>query len=165
MFLAGVVGALLVVTSAVLLTDRGKSDTAPVAARPSASPSHPAPAPVPPAGVKCVAASCAGQDPEVMGCSDQLVRTVGSVKVGVAVVEVRYSKTCGAAWARLRQVAPGDRVRIGAGAAAQEAVVAGARRDVYTKMLAVAGPAAAKACATLKDGRSGCATGTATTGR
>ncbi|WP_328310766.1 XRE family transcriptional regulator [Streptomyces sp. NBC_00442] len=176
MFVGGVVGALLVIASAVLLTGLGKSEnsgrsadpgasgTAPVPAGPP-SPSRPSPAVPLPAGVKCVAASCAGRDPELMHCTDRLVRTVGSAKAGAAVVEVRYSVTCKAAWARLLQAAPGDRVRIGAGAAAQEAVVAAARREVYTKMLAVDGPAAAKACATLKDGRGGCAAGTAATGR
>ncbi|MGW8725540.1 DUF2690 domain-containing protein [Streptomyces sp. NPDC055808] len=158
MFLAGVIGALLVITSAVLLTDLGGSDDKP-AAQPS--PSRSASAPALPAGVKCVAASCTGQDPELMGCTDKLVQTVGSAKVGVSVVEVRYSKTCGAAWARLKQVAPGDRVRISAAATAGDEVVADAYRDTYTKMLAVQGPAAAKACATLKSGKSGCATGRA----
>ncbi|GGU10378.1 helix-turn-helix domain-containing protein [Streptomyces violascens] len=161
MFLAGVVGALLVITSAVLLTDLGKSDGKQQA---KPTPTHSAPAPVLPAGVKCVAASCTGQDPEVMGCTDKLVQTVGSAKVGVAVVEVRYSRTCGAAWARLKQVAPGDRVQISSGGTAGEAVVADAYRDTYTKMLAVSGPAAAKACATLKSGKSGCAAGKAAAG-
>ncbi|CAM5539675.1 hypothetical protein SXANM310S_00551 [Streptomyces xanthochromogenes] len=158
MFLAGVTGALLVITSAVLLTDLGGSDDGP---RAKPSPSHSASAPVLPAGVKCVAASCTGQDPELMGCTDKLVQTVGSAKVGASVVEVRYSRTCGAAWARLKQVAPGDRVEIGAPAAAGYQVVADAYRDTYTKMLAVQGPAAARACATLKSGKSGCAAGRA----
>ncbi|GHB21629.1 hypothetical protein GCM10010331_04690 [Streptomyces xanthochromogenes] len=158
MFLAGVTGALLVITSAVLLTDLGGSDDRP---RAKPSPSHSASAPVLPAGVKCVAASCTGQDPELMGCTDKLVQTVGSAKVGASVVEVRYSRTCGAAWARLKQVAPGDRVEIGAPAAAGYQVVADAYRDTYTKMLAVQGPAAARACATLKSGKSGCAAGRA----
>ncbi|MFF4184589.1 DUF2690 domain-containing protein [Streptomyces sp. NPDC001691] len=158
MFLAGVVGALLVITSAVLLTDLGRSDGKPKAL-PRPSPSSSAPA-LPP-GVKCVAASCTGQDPEAMGCTDKLVQTVGSAKVGVSVVEVRYSRTCGAAWARLKQVAPGDRVQISAPGTAGDAVVADAYRDTYTKMLAVPGPAVAKACATLKSGKSGCAAGRA----
>ncbi|MFI6688653.1 DUF2690 domain-containing protein [Streptomyces sp. NPDC050485] len=162
MFLAGVVGALLVITSAVLLTDLGGSGDKP-RAKPGPSPT--ASAPVLPAGVKCVGASCTGQDPEVMGCTDKLVRTAASAKVGVSVVEVRYSRTCRAAWARLKQVAPGDKVQISVGGAAGESVVADAYRDTYTKMLAVDGPAAAKACATLKSGKSGCAAGSAATGR
>ncbi|MFJ8312618.1 MULTISPECIES: DUF2690 domain-containing protein [unclassified Streptomyces] len=162
MFLTGVVGALLVITSAVLLTDLGGSDGKP---RAKASPSPSASAPALPAGVKCVAASCTGQDPEVMGCTDKLVKTVASAKVGVSVVEVRYSTTCRAAWARLKQVALGDKVQISAGGTAGESVVADAYRDTYTKMLAVDGPAAAKACATLKSGKSGCAAGSAATGR
>ncbi|MEV5278745.1 DUF2690 domain-containing protein [Streptomyces sp. NPDC052811] len=162
MFLAGVVGALLVITAAVLLTDLGGSDDKP-RAKPSPSPSSSAP--VLPAGVKCAGASCTGQDPEAMGCTDKLVTTVAGAKVGVSVVEVRYSKTCGAAWARLKQVTPGDRLQISAGSATGEPVVADAYRDTYTKMLAVDGPAAAKACATLKSGKHGCAAKTATSGQ
>ncbi|MFG2723292.1 DUF2690 domain-containing protein [Streptomyces sp. NPDC048416] len=174
LFLAGVVGALLVITAAVLLTDIGGGDHKPRAAPTplrSTAPAAPtpqrsaAPVAVLPAGVKCAGASCTGKDPELMRCTDQLARTVGSAKVGVTVVEVRYSRTCGAAWARLRQAAPGDRVRIAAGAAAREALVSDAHRDTYTTMLAVDGPAAARACATLKNGTSGCAAGTATIGR
>ncbi|MER0447806.1 DUF2690 domain-containing protein [Streptomyces sp. Edi4] len=177
MFLAGVVGALLVITAAVLLTGRGgPADDKPATARPPAAaqsssrtaapPSHTAaPAAALPPGVSCLAASCTGQDPETTRCADTSVRTVGSARVGVAVVEVRYSRTCEAAWARLRRVVPGDRVRISAGALARDAVVQGAGRDTYTRMLAVQGPAAARACATLTDKRSGCATGTDTTGR
>ncbi|MFG3284976.1 DUF2690 domain-containing protein [Streptomyces sp. NPDC048111] len=157
MFLAGVVGALLVITSAVLLTDLGRDDAGP-RAKPAPTRSAPA-SPALPAGVKCVAASCTGQDPELMGCTDKSVQTVGTARLGPTVVEVRYSRTCAAAWARLKQVAPGDRVQISAAATAGDAVVADAYRDTYTKMLAVDGPAAAKACATLKSGRSGCATG------
>ncbi|MFE9536378.1 helix-turn-helix domain-containing protein [Streptomyces sp. NPDC006691] len=163
MFLAGVIGALLVITSAVLLTDLGRSDDKP-RAKPSPSRSASASAPALPAGVKCVAASCTGQDPELMGCTDKLVQTVGSAKVGASVVEVRYSRTCGAAWARLKQVAPGDRVEIGAPGAAGYRVVADAYRDTYTKMLAVQGPAGVRACATLTSGRSGCAEGRAAAG-
>ncbi|MFE9405467.1 helix-turn-helix domain-containing protein [Streptomyces sp. NPDC006530] len=158
MFLAGVIGALLVVTSAVLLTDLGGSGPAP-RAEPSPSPS--AKAPAPPAGVRCVAASCTGQDPEAMGCTDMRVQTAGSAKVGAAVVEVRYSGTCRAAWARLRQAVPGDRAQIFAAGTAGGTVVADSYRDVYTKMLAVDGPAAARSCATLRNGRSGCAPGRA----
>ncbi|MFE0680483.1 DUF2690 domain-containing protein [Streptomyces sp. NPDC058961] len=165
MFLAGVIGALLVITSAVLLTDLGRSDDQPRAApSPSRSASASASAPALPAGVKCVAASCTGQDPELMGCTDKLVQTVGSAKVGASVVEVRYSRICRAAWARLKQVAPGDRVEISAPAAAGYRVVADAYRDTYTRMLAVQGPAGARACATLKSGRSGCAAGRAAAG-
>ena len=156
MFLAGVVGALLVITSAVLLTDLGKSDGKP---RAEPSPSHSASSPALPAGVKCAAASCTGQDPEAMGCTDKLVHDGGQRQGRRLGRRGALQQDVRAAWARLKQVAPGDRVQISSGGAAGDAVVADAYRDTYTKMLAVDGPAAAKACATLKSGKSGCAAG------
>ncbi|MGW8885116.1 XRE family transcriptional regulator [Streptomyces sp. NPDC055749] len=158
MLLVGMAGALLVVAGAVLLAGQGGDGEGRASdAKPSASPT--AKAPALPAGVECVGADCTGQDPEVMGCGGELARTVSSATVGGSLVEVRYSKTCAASWARITEAAPGDTVRINAGAGGQDGTVdVGPDTDAYTPMVAVKKPADAKACATLTSGTEGCTT-------
>ncbi|MFJ8588199.1 XRE family transcriptional regulator [Streptomyces sp. NPDC093595] len=161
MFVAGVAGALLVIVAAVLLMDLGGGGDGDgggktVAQSPAASPTTGSPDPLP-AGVKCTGTDCTGQDPETMGCGGQYATTVSSAAVGTAKVEVRYSKTCGAAWARITQAAPGDTVRITSAGATQNGAVK-IDKDAYTPMVAAADADAAKACATLATGTEGCTT-------
>ncbi|WP_328905410.1 XRE family transcriptional regulator [Streptomyces sp. NBC_00234] len=156
MLLVGLAGALLVIVGAVLLADPGGDEGGPEA-KPSASPTTKAP--VLPAGVECAGADCTGQDPEAMGCGGELARTVSTATVGGSLVEVRYSKTCAASWARITKAAPGDTVRISAGADGQDGTVgAEADTDAYTPMVAVKKSADATACATLASGTKGCTT-------
>ncbi|MEU2107406.1 DUF2690 domain-containing protein [Streptomyces sp. NPDC019507] len=156
-FLAGLVGALLVIAAAVLLTDLGGGGDEPgtVAKSPSAAPTTSAPEL--PAGVKCFGADCTGQDPENMGCGGQLATTASRATVGTALVEVRYSRTCGAAWARITQATPGDKVQISADGESENGLV-NADKDAYTPMVAVAAESEAEACATLTTGTKGCTT-------
>ncbi|MER5300586.1 DUF2690 domain-containing protein [Streptomyces lasiicapitis] len=157
MFLAGIVGALVVIAAAVFLTDLGKDDDGGDNAKPSTSPTK-STADLP-AGVECSGTDCTGKDPENMGCGGEFARTTSRVTVGTtkALVEVRYSKTCGAAWARITQAAPGDKVTItGSGSAARQSGTVNADLDAYTPMVAVKNAAAAKACATLKSGATTC---------
>ncbi|MGW1704467.1 XRE family transcriptional regulator [Streptomyces sp. NPDC002206] len=156
-FLAGVVGALMVTAAAVLLTgpdgdDNDRRDFTTPAASPSPS------APELPDGVKCSGADCTGKDPEDMGCGGRFARTAATVTVGGSLVEVRYSETCAAAWARITRATPGDTVRITAGAAPGQrgAVDAGTDTDAYTPMVAVKKAADARACATLASGTKRC---------
>ncbi|WP_329560391.1 DUF2690 domain-containing protein [Streptomyces uncialis] len=149
MFLAGVVGTLAVIAVAVWATGLGGGDGgAQAKPSPSAKPSKP----VLPAGVECSGKDCTGQDPETMGCGGELARTTTTARVGTATVEVRYSKTCGAAWARITQAAGGDRIDIAAPGAAKQAstVEATADTDAYTPMVAVGAAGDAKACATVR---------------
>ncbi|MBT2396620.1 XRE family transcriptional regulator [Streptomyces sp. ISL-100] len=164
MFLAGVVGALLVIAAAVLLTDLGGKDKDPVAKKkPTAGPTTSAPEL--PVGVECFGDKCTGEDPEAMGCGGEFAKTTSSATVGTAFVEVRYSKTCGAAWARITQATVGDKVQIASGAETgqggkpkdQNGLV-DADKDAYTPMVAVTKAADAKACATLATGVKGCTT-------
>lgn len=158
MFLVGLVGALLVIAAAVLLTDLGGDggDAKAASRTPSATPTTSSPQL--PAGVKCSGKDCTGQDPETMGCGGQFAKTVSSATVGKAFVEVRYSKTCQAAWARITRAAPGDTVQISVGGEGAQNGLVNADNDAYTPMTAVTGPADAKACATLKTGVKGCTT-------
>ncbi|MET9799407.1 DUF2690 domain-containing protein [Streptomyces sp. NPDC006368] len=166
LFVAGVVGALLVVAAAVLLTDPtgltdfgggGGGGGGAVAQSPAAAPSTSAPQGLP-AGVRCSGADCDGRDPEAMGCGGPYATTVSSATVGTATVEVRYSETCGAVWARITRAAAGDTVRITSGAATRDGAVQ-TDEDAYTPMLpAPTAAGAARACATLTSGTEGCTT-------
>ncbi|MFJ2111188.1 XRE family transcriptional regulator [Streptomyces sp. NPDC087850] len=156
-FGAGIVGALAVVGAALLFTDIGGDGDAGTAAKsPSAAPTTSAPKL--PAGVKCGGDDCTGQDPEEMGCGGEFAETVDSARVGTSLIEVRYSKTCGSAWARITQAAPGDEVRISSVRATGEEQTGAVEttNDAYTPMTAVPDAKSAKACATLKAGVEGC---------
>ncbi|KOU09706.1 hypothetical protein ADK88_04835 [Streptomyces sp. NRRL F-2295] len=153
MLAVGAVGALIVVVGAVLLAPGG-DDAATAAPPPTAAPTTAAPEL--PVGVECSGADCAGQDPEAMGCGGEFARTVATGTVGGGRIEVRYSKVCSAAWARLTGAAVGDTVRITAGEGAQDGEVMGAT-EAYTPMVAVSKPSDAEGCATLTSGTKGCA--------
>ncbi|MGR6972245.1 DUF2690 domain-containing protein [Streptomyces cynarae] len=154
MFVAGLVGALLVIAAAFHLT--GGNDEKAAAPKPSAA--SPSPDADLPPGVKCAGAGCTGKDPETMGCGGTQATTSTSVTVGTTLVEVRYSRTCGAAWARITRAAPGDTVEVSAAGATKQtgSVTAAGDTDAYTPMVAVKGGAAAKACVTLASGQKGC---------
>lgn len=154
MFLAGVVGALVVVAAAVYLTrgDDTKDESKPETPTTSVA----APDPELPAGVNCSGADCTGKDPENMGCGGELATTATSVTVGTTLVEVRYSETCAAAWARITQAAVGDTVEVSSGTAAKQTGSVDADTDAYTPMVAVKDAGDAKACATLASGETGC---------
>ncbi|MFD8573492.1 DUF2690 domain-containing protein [Streptomyces sp. NPDC057694] len=153
MFLAGVVGAALVVLIAYVLTSGG--DDKGTEAGPSKSPTTSAPQL--PAGVQCVGDGCTGKDPEAMGCGGDLADSPVRTALGTANVEVRYSKTCKAAWARIQSAVPGDSVTLSVGAkTSKKGLVGDADTDAYTPMIAVGSAAEAKACGTLVAGQKGC---------
>ena len=155
-------GALLVIAAAVLLTDLGGSggDGVRRGGRRPADAEHRAHRRVP-AEVKCGGARCVGQDPENMGCGGRFAATLSSARVGTTLVELRYSKTCGAAWARVTGALPGDTVRLvprGGGELTSPVTTA---VNTYTPMAAVpegTGPGATglRACTTSATGASGC---------
>ncbi len=155
MFLAGVVGVLVVVAAVFFLTDPG-GDKKPGAGR-SPSPSAVTSASLP-AGVKCSGQGCTGKDAEAMGCSGNLVTTAKTATVGAAVVEVRYSETCGAAWGRVTQAGQGDKVEVTAGKVTEQSgsITEAGDTIAYTPMVAVKDAAGAKACVTLASGQRGC---------
>ncbi|MEU6403474.1 DUF2690 domain-containing protein [Streptomyces sp. NPDC046985] len=158
MFFAGLVAALLLIGAVFLLTGGDTGGGGGTARGPAASPSPTAAtgASLPP-GVECVGGGCTGKDAEATGCSGELASTARSVIVGGTLVEVRYSKTCGAAWGRITRAAPGDRVRLTAGARVETDTVGRAGDNLaYTPMVAVPDARRARACVTLASGRTGC---------
>ncbi|MHA5053817.1 helix-turn-helix domain-containing protein [Streptomyces sp. SD15] len=155
MFLAGVVGALVVIAAAVFFTDGDDKKEQSATKTP---PTSAAADPDLPAGVKCSGDGCTGKDPENMGCGGELATTTTSVTIGTTLVEVRYSKTCAAAWARITQAVAGDTVEVSADAAAKQTGSVDTDTDAYTPMVAVKDAGDAKACATLASGQKGCTT-------
>ncbi|GGP60432.1 helix-turn-helix domain-containing protein [Streptomyces abikoensis] len=158
LFAVGAVGALLVVAAGVLLLGTGSNDGQ-VSPGAIATPSAGSPSSLPD-GVKCTGAACAGKDPETMGCGGAHATTAGSATVGASYLEVRYSKACGAAWARITQAAPGDTLRISGtgGRAVTESGRVDKGADGHTRMIPVADSRQASACAALLSGRKGCTT-------
>ncbi|KUN08639.1 hypothetical protein AQI95_08300 [Streptomyces yokosukanensis] len=153
MFVAGLVGVLVVIGTVYFLTDRGGAGHDSATGRPSPSATHASPPP----GVKCTGSACDGKDAEAMGCSGDLVTTAQTATVGTTTLEVRYSKACGTAWGRITGAAQGDTVQVSAGRARQTGRTSGLGDTIaYTPMVAVEGPTRAKACATLASGRTGC---------
>ncbi|EFL25323.1 putative membrane protein [Streptomyces himastatinicus ATCC 53653] len=158
LFAGGVVGTLLIVAGAVLLAGQGGDDEK-RAHKPVKSPATTASRL--PAGVKCSGNGCAGKDPQAMGCGGKYARTAANAMVGTAYIEVRYSKVCGAAWARIAQAAPGDLVEVGApakggGQNRTERGKVDADGDAYTRMVTADATSRATACATLTGGQRGC---------
>ncbi|MER7622520.1 DUF2690 domain-containing protein [Streptomyces sp. NPDC126503] len=161
---AGIVGAGLVVTAALLLVDLGGggADDGRAATAPPTRATTPPPTVVTPlpAGATCAGPSCSGQDPEALGCGGPLATTVARTTVGGARVEVRHSPACRAAWARISGAAPGDTVTVEAAGVTRRATLpAGTDTDAYTPMVPVAAGGEARACAALADGRAGCTPG------
>ncbi|WP_405963464.1 XRE family transcriptional regulator [Streptomyces sp. NBC_00723] len=156
LFVAGVVGVVTIVVGAFLLTDAGDPRQA-VGTTGSPSPSPAAPSTALPSGVLCADADCTGRDAEEMGCSGDLVTTAKSATVGTTLVEVRYSRTCGAAWGRITGAAQGDEVRVTVGPVRQTGAVTVAGDPIaYTPMVAVRSASDATACAVLASGQQGC---------
>jgi len=156
MFLAGLVGVLVVIAAVFYLTDNGSGRKNEGGASPSPSVSARTDLP---AGVKCSGASCTGKDAEAMGCTTDAasVTTAKTAVVGTSTVEVRYSKTCGAAWGRITQATQGDSVQVTAGKAKEsDSITATGDNIAYTPMVAVKDAGEAKACATLASGQKGC---------
>lgn len=148
--LAGIVGALVVVAAAFLVLDLGGgSDETDASPTPSESRADL------PSGVKCRGDQCAGEDPEDMGCGGQYAKTSASGVAGGSQVEVRYSKVCQAAWARVQTAEQGDSLTVTAGGESETETVE-ATNDTYTAMVPVESGSQARACVELASGGRGC---------
>ncbi|MFG2886339.1 XRE family transcriptional regulator [Streptomyces sp. NPDC048297] len=155
MVLAGLGGVLVIVAGVFVFTYHGGRD-----GRERAKPSPSAAVRTHvklPAGVRCAGSACTGKDAEAMGCGGDLVTTAKTATVGTVTLEVRYSRVCGAAWGRITGAASGDRVEVTVGTVRQAGdITAGGDTVAYTPMVAVKDASAARACAILASGRTGC---------
>ncbi|WP_069771307.1 XRE family transcriptional regulator [Streptomyces sp. LUP30] len=154
LFLAGVVGVATVAAGAFFLTDGRGPRAAGVVESPSPSA---AASRALPAGVRCGGSDCTGRDAQAAGCSGGLAATAKTATVGVTLVEVRYSRTCGAAWGRITPAGPGDTVAVTAGSVRRTGHLSAPGDTVaYTPMVAVNSADEATACAVLASGQRGC---------
>lgn len=155
MFFAGMAVTLLVIGVVFYFTGGfGGTRTGGAAASPSPSATT---GPSLPPGVKCAGDGCTGKDAEAMGCSGERGTTDRSVTVGTTLVEVRYSKTCGAAWGRITQASQGDEVKVTVGTRTRSDTLATPGDTIaYTPMLPVKDAAQATVCVTLATGQQGC---------
>ncbi|WP_393055449.1 DUF2690 domain-containing protein [Streptomyces sp. LN549] len=113
----------------------------------------------------CSAASCTSLDPATTICSKDAVTVFVGRKYG-AVVELRYSRHCRAAWAKMNHTSPGDRILITPTNAGPDSTEEYQQRwgiNAHTRMAPVNDPADAQACARIQGRGTICAT-TAVTG-
>lgn len=103
----------------------------------------------------CSGGGCMGRDPDEMGCGGERAVTSARGMAGAALIEVRYSQVCRAAWARIAGAAPGGQVTVAAGGHRALATV-GRSREAYTPMVAAGKPSEVTVCATTAGGATGC---------
>ncbi|MFI1167949.1 DUF2690 domain-containing protein [Streptomyces sp. NPDC020801] len=104
---------------------------------------------------RCFQESCTGKDPKSTGCAGD-AWTAAMTRIRGVYVELRYSDSCRAAWARISWGGPGDIAKVVAdnGASYQERVHYDT--DVYSAMVASGAPSEARACTLLTSGSHDC---------
>ncbi|MGW5001227.1 DUF2690 domain-containing protein [Streptomyces hydrogenans] len=104
----------------------------------------------------CEGESCFGLEPNHTVCGSDAVTAFVDTDPVIG-IELRYSRTCGAAWAKISNTTQGDVARIGdrAGRTREYTQISG--RDAHTTMLPAARPEDVTACAVLAT-RQVCAT-------
>ncbi|WP_399887122.1 helix-turn-helix domain-containing protein [Streptomyces sp. BBFR51] len=136
-----VVGAVTVggVVSGILLLPHRQDGAGPQSG--AASASGPGP--------RCRGTACEGQDPMQMYCGAGPDTLTAERTTTGARVEVRYSRGCGASWARMWGTRVGDRLEMTAGGPIRRARIADevdAENYVYTVMTAARPGAVVRAC-------------------
>ncbi len=119
----------------------------------SVSPTAPPPSPT----ASCHGTACTSLEPAQSICSKDAVTAYTGNKYG-AVIELRYSAQCGAAWAKMSKTSTGDRVIITPDQGHAEEYRQQYGRDAHTRMVAVDNPEDARACAIIQDRGTVCAT-------
>jgi hypothetical protein len=107
--------------------------------------------------VSCHGATCNSLEPARSACAEDAVTAYTGNKYG-AVIELRYSARCGAAWAKMSKTSAGDRVVITPGQGNAEEYRQQYGRDAHTPMVAVDSSRDARACAIIQDRGTVCAT-------
>ncbi|MGW1893500.1 DUF2690 domain-containing protein [Streptomyces sp. NPDC002004] len=104
---------------------------------------------------RCFADSCTGQDPSDAGCAGD-AWTAALTRADGVYVELRYSDSCKAAWARISWGDVGDVARVVAAKGATRQNKVHYDTDVYSPMVAADAPSDARACTLLVSGARGC---------
>ncbi|MFB7256094.1 DUF2690 domain-containing protein [Streptomyces nojiriensis] len=127
----------------------------------ASSPAAPSPAAARPAPTAaCDGDSCASLEPATTTCAKDATTTQTGYDYGVR-VELRYSASCHAAWAKMSGTSAGDRVMVTPKQGNAQEYRQQYGHDAHTRMVAAPSPDSARACA-IVDGRGTvCATSTA----
>ncbi|MFE9611887.1 helix-turn-helix domain-containing protein [Streptomyces sp. NPDC006012] len=107
-----------------------------------------------PLHVRCFEQSCTGKDPKAQGCGDPW--TSALTRIDGVYVELRYSDSCKAAWARISWGGVGDIARVMGAKGATEQDRVHYDTDVYSPMVGADTPSDARACTVLTSGTHGC---------
>ncbi|WP_108932833.1 DUF2690 domain-containing protein [Streptomyces ardesiacus] len=150
--IAAVVAGIVAVTAA--MTD-GDDDTSAKGGpdSPTASSSffagHPSPTP---STVKCWRKSCYGVDPKYATCGEDAATYYTGKGHGI-LVELRFSPSCQAAWAKMTGTTQGDVVRVTNNAGDTRHYTQQWGHDAHSPMVEALNPDTAKACAGTSRGR------------
>ncbi|MFB7126506.1 DUF2690 domain-containing protein [Kitasatospora sp. NPDC056273] len=112
--------------------------------------------PAPTAAASCDGASCVHVDPVGTVCDRDAATAAADRDFGV-LIELRYSASCHAAWAKMSGGSPGDRVQVFGTPPEQEEYRQQSGHDAHSKMVRAARPADARACAVVDNRGTACA--------
>ncbi|MFG6299446.1 BTAD domain-containing putative transcriptional regulator (plasmid) [Streptomyces rochei] len=151
-----ILSGLITATAAAIGSALGVMLTLVVGPEPSRSTEAPTAAATPARGApSCSGFECVGKDPERLGCHVG-VWTAAAVEHGQLLVELRYSPTCRAAWSRITGAGVGDVARVEEVRGESQERTLNYDQDTYSPMVEAPYPAAARACAHLKNGQKVC---------
>ncbi|MGW2082294.1 DUF2690 domain-containing protein [Streptomyces sp. NPDC001939] len=105
----------------------------------------------------CRSDSCTSVEPKDTVCSLDAITAYTGHKFGVT-IELRYSSRCEAAWAKMSNTSPEDRVIITPERGDSEEYRQQTGHDAHTRMVPVTRPEDARACAKIQDRGAVCAT-------
>ncbi|WP_326770893.1 XRE family transcriptional regulator (plasmid) [Streptomyces sp. NBC_01591] len=105
----------------------------------------------------CHGSTCASLEPAQSICSKDAVTAYTGSRYG-AVIELRYSARCAAAWAKMSRTSPGDRVVITPAQGQSEEYRQQTGHDAHTRMVPADKPENARACAIIQDRGTICTT-------
>ncbi|MGW7238221.1 DUF2690 domain-containing protein [Streptomyces sp. NPDC054804] len=134
----------------------GDADSAQAGKSKSSASTTPSPSSDPPA-TGCAGAACASLEPAATVCSQDAVTAYIGRKYGAS-VELRYSPHCRAAWAKMSNTSPGDRIIITPKKGDTEEHPQQYGHDAHTRMVPATRSEDAHACTAIQDRGTVCAT-------
>ncbi|MFF8994074.1 DUF2690 domain-containing protein [Streptomyces sp. NPDC014983] len=156
--LAGIMSALVLGGGAALWVINASADDSAKSTGASSSASPPATSQATASPLTtCHGDSCASVEPKGTVCSLDAITAYTGRKFG-ATVELRYSPRCDAAWAKMSNTSPDDRVIITPKRGNSEEYRQQYGHDAHTRMVPVTRPEDARACAKIQDRGTVCAT-------
>ncbi|MEU7403613.1 DUF2690 domain-containing protein [Streptomyces sp. NPDC044948] len=149
--IAVAVAVIVVLTAAMTDRDDDSSAKGP-SPSPTASPFFAGPPSPTPSTVKCWRKTCYGVDPKYATCREDATTYYTGDGHGI-LVELRFSPSCQAAWAKMTGTTQGDVVRITNNAGDTRHYTQQWGHDAHSPMVEALNPDTAKACASTSRGR------------